>query len=459
MMYSLQIALLTPFVFVLLYIFMNYMVKGEKSVCIVVLGDIGRSPRMQYHAVSLAKSGFYVNIVGYGGSIPHKQVRDNDNIELNTISEAPGFLTYLPGPLSFIFRALWLFLSLIVTLLLLPKSRFYFVQNPPTIPTFPVVWLVCLIRNSRMVIDWHNYGYTILSLKLGSDNLLVSLSQRLERVFGRQAVANICVTSAMKEDLCHYWNIRATTVYDRPPDIFKTTTLSEQHELFIRLAEQYPAFKASFVTEGSTAFTRCDGKGVISRVKNRPVLLVSSTSWTEDEDFGLLLDALERYDNDAADSAPRILCVITGKGPQKEMYQKKIENLQWKKIQFCLPWLTAEDYPLLLGSADIGVCLHKSSSGLDLPMKVVDMFGCGLPVCAVRYDCIEELVKPGSTGLLFEDSEQLAQQLQELLQEFPDKCTKLKTFRDNLKEFQASRWHDQWTAKVLPIFSGKDKPQ
>jgi beta-1,4-mannosyltransferase len=41
--------------------------QEEVSVQVVVLGDIGRSPRMQYHAISLAKHGARVDIVGYNG--------------------------------------------------------------------------------------------------------------------------------------------------------------------------------------------------------------------------------------------------------------------------------------------------------------------------------------------------------------------------------------------------------
>jgi len=40
-----------------------------KSVQVVVLGDIGRSPRMQYHAISLAKCGFRVDLVGFAGTL------------------------------------------------------------------------------------------------------------------------------------------------------------------------------------------------------------------------------------------------------------------------------------------------------------------------------------------------------------------------------------------------------
>jgi beta-1,4-mannosyltransferase len=43
-------------------------IKPDTSVQIVVLGDIGRSPRMQNHAISVAKNMGRVDIIGYQGT-------------------------------------------------------------------------------------------------------------------------------------------------------------------------------------------------------------------------------------------------------------------------------------------------------------------------------------------------------------------------------------------------------
>jgi len=40
----------------------------SKRVHVVVLGDVGRSPRMQFHALSLANTGFQVHMFGYLGN-------------------------------------------------------------------------------------------------------------------------------------------------------------------------------------------------------------------------------------------------------------------------------------------------------------------------------------------------------------------------------------------------------
>lgn len=248
------------------------------------------------------------------------------------------------------------------------------------------------------------------------------------------------------------------TVYDKPASFFKETPLDLQHQLFMKLGCTYPAFKArleplDLATERS-AFTERDAQsGVVTHLRGRPALLISSTSWTEDEDFSILLAALEKFEQLILDgeSLPSLVCVITGKGPLKEYYCSLISQKRFQHIQVCTPWLEAEDYPLLLGSADLGVCLHKSSSGLDLPMKVVDMFGCCLPVCAVKFRSLQELVKHEENGLVFEDAEELAGQLQMLFSKFPDPAGKLNQFRKNLRESELLRWDESWKQTVLPL--------
>jgi len=41
--------------------------NDKPNVLLMVLGDIGRSPRMQYHALSLAQNNYNVDFVGYKG--------------------------------------------------------------------------------------------------------------------------------------------------------------------------------------------------------------------------------------------------------------------------------------------------------------------------------------------------------------------------------------------------------
>jgi hypothetical protein len=46
-----------------------------------------------------------------------------------------------------------------------------------------------------------------------------------------------------------------------------------------------------------------------------------------------------------------------------------LSRMRFRHVAIRSLWLEPDDYPQLLGAADVGVCLHASSSGLDLPMK------------------------------------------------------------------------------------------
>ncbi|XP_057673310.1 chitobiosyldiphosphodolichol beta-mannosyltransferase [Corythoichthys intestinalis] len=434
----------------------------ERRVCVLVLGDIGRSPRMQYHSLSLSKHGYEVILVGYLDSKPHRDVLEEDRIHIVPIAEVKG-ITGGPKILTYVTKVTVQFAQVLAVLLLLKPHANILMQNPPGLPLMASAWLACVLRGARLLIDWHNYGYTIMALSLGHAHPLVRMAKCYEHIFGPLASQHLCVTKAMKEDLHQNWGIKATTLYDRPAAIFRETPLEARHKLFGRLSRVLPAFRHHCNGDDNddkaiekTVFSERDLKNdTVTLRHDRPALLISSTSWTEDEDFSILLQALQEYEDfiSAGQNLPSLICVITGKGPQKERYMKTIGSLHLEHVKICTPWLEAEDYPVLLGCADLGVCLHKSSSGLDLPMKVVDMFGCCLPVCAVQFLCLEELVKHDHNGLIFSDSRELARQLKTLLSDFPSSDSKLATFRRNLRASREQRWDDNWDQHVLPLFN------
>ena len=138
----------------------------------------------------------------------------------------------------------------------------------------------------------------------------------------------------MKNDLLERFGADAKTLYDKPKECYGPISVEEAHKLFLKLGKKYPVFLENDSTSEKyniTAFTNLNDEGIYSWNQERPAILISSTSWTEDEDFGILLRALEDYDDAAAQNDnhlqfPNLLCVITGKGPQKEYYCRHIAN-------------------------------------------------------------------------------------------------------------------------------------
>lgn len=132
------------------------------------------------------------------------------------------------------------------------------------------------------------------------------------------------------------------------------------------------------------------------------------------------------------------------------MMKVKATNLRLFDIRSI--WLKSDDYPKILGSFDLGVCLHYSSSGYDLPMKVVDMFAARLPVMAIEYPTIKELVKDNINGFLFKDESHLSSLLFDQIMKFNENgySNDIDPMRENLIEFSKMNWIRQWKEIALP---------
>lgn len=75
--------------------------------------------------------------------------------------------------------------------------------------------MVSLVSRFKFCIDFHNYGYTILSLNV-SNKLVVKAATIYEKVLAKRASKFFCVSDEMRKDLQINWGINAITLYDRP---------------------------------------------------------------------------------------------------------------------------------------------------------------------------------------------------------------------------------------------------
>ncbi|PIN11993.1 Chitobiosyldiphosphodolichol beta-mannosyltransferase [Handroanthus impetiginosus] len=231
-------------------------------------------------------------------------------------------------------------------------------QNPPSVLTLADVKWASWVRRSAFIVDWQNFCYTLLTLSLGRSSSFVSIYHWTEKHYGKMAYGSLCVTKAMQHELSQNWGIKATILYDQPPDFFRPASLEEKHSLFCRINKSLnePYGLRDCVSNGltgshnndpnDTPFTTRVGADIFLK-QSRPALIVSN------EDFGILLEAALMYDRRVAalfsddestgdevvwDSIrdgkqflyPRLLFIITGKGPEKEKYKRKIRKLSLK---------------------------------------------------------------------------------------------------------------------------------
>lgn len=416
-------------------------VGNKKSASVFAVGDLGHSPRMCYHSRSLLKIDYTVTLCGYVETAPPDDIIDDVNIDIRPLSVLKNEHLHLPFLVFLILKVIFQTFQFFQLLFEVRGTDFIIIQNPPSMPLLAIVLLFTksLSRNTKVVIDWHNLNYTILNLKYHNLNHpLVRLLRYYEKYLGNHADYHITVTRKMKEFLIHEMGFNLSKIfvlYDRPADQFVPLVVPSKR---LEILKSHPVFEG------------------LENIENYKVV-VSATSFTPDEDMSILLKALKEYDNNTSSGGLSPLFVlVTGKGPLKNQFLKSVEGLNFlKNVIIRNAWLSAEDYPLVLATADIGISLHTSSSGIDFPMKILDYFGCGIPVIALHFLAIEEVVKNRQNGLITEDDTK-----KEDSEQVFDMLTKLFTdpeLYDRVKEGaileSQSRWSENWQSKLKKLFA------
>jgi len=386
---------------------------------VIVLGDLGRSPRMQYHALALAVNGVDVDLIGEEGAalpawLQHPRIRVHRMTARRGVTGVVGSALALFGACRRMRRP-----DVIVA------------QTPPAIPTIIVAWAAARLRGSRLVLDWHNLGWTILADGYGAGHALVRVARMLERMSSTLADAHLAVSEALAHHLRATWRLASVRVFrDRPGDAFGPRDARNPMRAHVLEMAGLPA--------GA-----------------QPAVVVSPTSWTKDEALDLVMAAADVLEETWRDSGPAdgLVIVISGDGAGRPAFEQRLRARSGRRVHIVTTWVSGDEYPALVASADAGLSLHRSSSGLDLPMKICDLFGVSLPVCAFDYGAtLRELVDPDHNAVLFTDAPGLAACLDRLFRSWPAPSDLWQRLQAGAAAVAAGpRWVEGWQQEAREV--------
>jgi len=377
---------------------------------------------MVNHARELARGGSRVLLIGYR----EREFDVPEGVELHALRVLKwrGTKASIGWFIAASLRLGWGFFELLAVLLR-RRPAAILAQNPPSFPTLAAIWIAARILRVPFMVDWHNYGYTMLGLRLGARHPLTRLASRYEAWTGRRAQSHFCVSETMQADLDERFHIPATVLYDRP--------LHQNPEAARVLDLPLPLVTAQYNSARLTHF------------ENATIIAICPSGWTADEDMELLLDSLESL------STRRFEFHLTGDGPRRREMEPRIARLRGAGLRIYTGYLSDQDYRALIQRAAIGLSLHRSSSGLDLPMKIVDLFSAGVPVCALDYGkTLREQVSDGETGFLFHT----AGELTGILSQVAMNPALLVAMREHIRGRWTTTWTDEWRRVAGPVFGG-----
>ena len=371
---------------------------------VIVLGDLGRSPRMLNHARALLARGWRVTLAGYAENALPPDLAQHPL--LKTWDLAAGGAGRL--------RAWW---GLARRLRADDSWRLVVVQNPPG---FPALWaLPWRLQGREVALDWHNLGASLYALARPSAGLSTKIYALCERLAARRATTVWAVSAALARSV----SPTATVLADAPSAVLCAAAVAPRDRLvwWRRVLPDQPL------------------------PPDDAMWIVAPSSWGADEDHEAILHVARYWAAHAADWGAEVRPVVfiaTGRGAARDAFVQEAARLPAGPVSVRTAWLPPEEYPVMLAAADAGLCLHRSSSGLDLPMKLVDMRGAGLPALVLDYGpVLRETFVEGGDGWLFKNDAELAGRIHDIV-----------TQRGSLKKSSdgVETWEARWDRLLGP---------